>query len=49
MAITPAKMMMITAYSDEENRKSAENLGADGFLTKPIDFPFLKTKLKEIV
>ncbi|MEQ9423550.1 MAG: response regulator [Cyclobacteriaceae bacterium] len=44
----PPVVMMVTAYGDEENRNSAKNLGADGFLTKPIDFPILKEKLKEI-
>ena len=44
----PPVVMMVTAYGDEENRTTALNLGADGFLTKPIDFPLLKEKLKEI-
>ncbi|MGK2860953.1 MAG: response regulator [Chitinophagaceae bacterium] len=38
--------MMITAYGDDENRKTAKNLGADDFLTKPLDFALLKFKLK---
>ncbi len=41
----PPIVMMITAYGDSENRKIAENFGADDFLTKPIDFPKLKEKL----
>lgn len=44
----PPVVMMVTAYGDEENRSTAMDLGADGFLTKPIDFPALKEKLKEI-
>lgn len=44
----PPVVMMVTAYGDEENRTTAMGLGADGFLTKPIDFPVLKEKLKEI-
>ncbi|MEQ8715940.1 MAG: response regulator [Cyclobacteriaceae bacterium] len=44
----PPVVMMITAYGDEENKNTAYNLGADGFLTKPIDFIVLKEKLKEI-
>lgn len=38
--------MMITAYGDDENFKAAKNLGADDFLTKPLDFKLLKDKLK---
>lgn len=37
--------MMITAYGDDENYKQAISLGADDFLTKPIDFSLLKEKL----
>ncbi len=44
----PPVVMMITAYGDDENKNTAYNLGADGFLTKPIDFKLLKEKLKEI-
>ena len=36
---------MITSYSDEENHKIAKDLGADDFLTKPVDFTRLKEKL----
>lgn len=38
-------VMMITAYGDEDNRRTAERLGADEFLTKPLDFNLLKDKL----
>jgi CheY-like chemotaxis protein len=38
-------VMMITAYGDEDNRRTAERLGADEFLTKPLDFKLLKDKL----
>ena len=38
-------VMMITAYGDEENRRIANQLGAEEFLTKPLDFKELKTKL----
>lgn len=41
-------VMMITAYGDEENFKIARQLGADDFLTKPLDFNLLKEKLKTI-
>ncbi len=42
----PPIVMMITAYGDEENYKQAMRLGADDFLTKPVDFISLKEKLK---
>jgi two-component system, chemotaxis family, chemotaxis protein CheY len=42
----PPVVMMITAYGDAENYNNAINLGADDFLTKPIDFLLLKQKLK---
>ena len=38
-------VMMITAYGDEQNRQTAERLGADAFLTKPLDFKQLKNEL----
>jgi CheY-like chemotaxis protein len=41
----PPVVMMITAYGDEENRLSAQRLGADAFLTKPLDFKVLKNEL----
>jgi CheY-like chemotaxis protein len=44
----PPVVMMITAYGDEENYNNAMQLGADGFLTKPLDFNLLKDKLKTI-
>lgn len=36
---------MLTAYSDEKNRQQATQLGADGYLTKPIDFKTLREQL----
>lgn len=42
----PPVVMMITAYGDNENYKLAMQLGADDFLTKPLDFAVLKGKLK---
>ena len=39
-------VMMITAYGDDENYNNAKDLGADDFLTKPVDFTVLKEKLK---
>ena len=42
----PPMVMMITAYGDADNYNEAINLGADDFLTKPLDFNILKEKLK---
>ena len=44
----PPIVMMITAYGDEEKHREAIELGADDFLTKPLDFNLLKEKLKSL-
>jgi two-component system chemotaxis response regulator CheY len=44
----PPVVMMITAYGDDENYKRSMELGANDFLTKPLDFNNLKEKLKHI-
>ena len=44
--VPPPVVMMITAYGDKENYDQAMRLGADDFLTKPLDFNLLKQKLK---
>lgn len=43
----PPVVMMITAYGDAENYNASIQLGADDFLTKPLDFAVLKEKLKK--
>jgi CheY-like chemotaxis protein len=43
----PPVVMMVTAYGDQENYETAKKLGADDFLTKPVDFKVLKEKLIE--
>jgi DNA-binding response OmpR family regulator len=45
----PPVVMMITAYGDKENYDTAMRLGADDFLTKPVEFGILKEKLKAIL
>lgn len=45
----PPVVMMITAYGDKENYETAMKLGADDFLTKPLEFTVLKEKLKAIL
>ena len=42
------KVMMITAYGDPETRAKAEGLGADSFLTKPIDFGAMKEAMEAL-
>lgn len=42
----PPVVMMLTAYGDAENYNQAIALGADDFLTKPLDFNLLREKLK---
>ena len=45
-SVPPPVVMIITAYGDAENYQKAKDLGADDFLTKPVDFNYLKEKLK---
>ncbi len=45
----PPVVMMITAYGDDENYNQAMKLGANDFLTKPLDFNQLKEKLKILI
>ncbi len=44
----PPVVMMITAYGDPDSQQQAVQLGADDFLTKPLDFAVLKQKLRSI-
>ena len=41
----PPSVMMITAYGDAANYSKAMELGADDFVTKPVDFKLLKEKI----
>lgn len=45
--LAPPVVMMITAYGDNDNHDQAMQLGADDFLTKPVNFAELKQKLQE--
>jgi CheY-like chemotaxis protein len=38
-------VMMVTAYGDDERRRRAAELGAVDFLSKPVDFDYLKQRL----
>jgi CheY-like chemotaxis protein len=41
-------VMMVTAYGDGERRRLAGEYGAAEFITKPVDFDFLKAQLREL-
>ena len=45
----PTTMMMITAYGDDDSYRKAMALGANDFLTKPVDFAVLKEKLAHLL
>ncbi len=39
------RVIMITAYGNPHYISESQRLGADGYLTKPVDFNDLKTKI----
>ena len=41
-------VMMVTAYGDDERRRLASQYGAAEFITKPVDFDFPKTQLRDL-
>ena len=41
-------VIMVTAYGDDERRRLATEFGAAEFLTKPVDFDFLKAQLRRL-
>ena len=41
-------VIMVTAYGDDERRRRASELGAAEFLTKPVDFDWLKEQLRQL-
>jgi len=41
-------VMMVTAYGDDERRRLASEYGAAEFITKPVDFDFLETQLRDL-
>lgn len=41
------KIIVISAYSDQDSIKTATNAGADGFLFKPLNFKEFEQKLME--
>ena len=40
---------MITAYGDADSRRQALDAGASDFLTKPLNFDELKTKISQMI
>jgi CheY-like chemotaxis protein len=42
-------VIMISAYGDEENYNHAMKYGANGFLTKPVNFTLLRERLKQMI
>ena len=41
-------VMMVTAYGDEERRRTAHEQGAADFIAKPVDFGILKRQLEQL-
>ena len=41
-------VMMVTAYGDDERRQRATAHGAAEFISKPVDFEFLKQRLQRL-
>jgi CheY-like chemotaxis protein len=41
-------VIMVTAYGDEGRRRRAKKYGAAFFITKPVDFDFLKEQLRQL-
>ena len=41
-------VIMVTAYGDDERRRQASEYGAADFITKPVDFDFLKAELRRL-
>jgi len=41
-------VMMVTAYGDDSNYSKAMEIGANDFITKPVDFVLLKEKIQKL-
>jgi signal transduction histidine kinase/CheY-like chemotaxis protein len=41
-------VMLVTAYTDDERRRRAGELGASEFISKPVDFDLLKEQLRQL-
>ncbi|MCC7231722.1 MAG: response regulator [Bacteroidia bacterium] len=42
------RVMMVTAYGDDNNYQTAKQIGADDFITKPVDFNLLREKIRQL-
>jgi len=42
------RVMMVTAYGDDNNYNKAMEIGASDFITKPVDFVLLKEKILKL-
>ena len=42
-------VMMVTAYGDDERRRRASEYGAADFLSKPVNFDHLKSRLHDLL
>ena len=42
------RVMMVTAYGDDERRRTAHDRGAADFIAKPVDFGTLKQQLEQL-
>jgi CheY-like chemotaxis protein len=42
------RVIMVTAYGDDERRRTASEYGAAKFVTKPVDFNLLKQHLQQL-
>ncbi len=43
------KVVMVSAYGDDQNKEIATRYGADNFLTKPVNFPALKESIRQLI
>jgi len=43
----PLPVCMMTAYDNDTYRKQADELGCAGYVSKPVDFNALKTRIRE--
>jgi DNA-binding response OmpR family regulator len=41
-------VMMVTAYGDDDRRRKATETGAVDFLNKPVDFNYLKQRMRAL-
>ena len=44
----PVPVCMMTAYGNEDYQRKAQDYGSDGYLTKPVDFDALKSRIRSL-